>query len=227
MAWKEIDLPNLKRIVRVRDDFQRAKKSQTTRELWEDPDFREKMESIFSSEGHRTKKSEIFKKKWEDSDFREKMESIFSSEDYREKLSNSVQRYLQETVDDRRSKFISKSTQLHGSKYDYSKVEYVNNHTKVTIICPEHGEFSMSPDSHSQGRGCQKCGKNYRYTTAEIIAEFRKVHGDRYDYSKVEYVNSKTAVIVICGAHGEFLQSPTKHKGGQGCPQCAGKRRKG
>lgn len=47
--------------------------------------------------------------------------------------------------------------QTHGSKYDYSKINYVNNRTKVTIICPEHGEFEQTPSNHKNGAGCPHC----------------------------------------------------------------------
>lgn len=55
--------------------------------------------------------------------------------------------------------FIEKARKIHGDKYDYSKAEYINARTKTCIICPKHGEFWQSPDSHNnQKRGCPKCG---------------------------------------------------------------------
>lgn len=53
--------------------------------------------------------------------------------------------------------FIAKARAVYGDKYDYSKVVYVNNRTKVCIICPEHGEFWMTPDNHLRGRRCIYC----------------------------------------------------------------------
>lgn len=47
--------------------------------------------------------------------------------------------------------FINKALKVHNNKYDYSKVNYVNNHTKVCIICPEHGEFWQQPNLHLNG----------------------------------------------------------------------------
>jgi hypothetical protein len=47
---------------------------------------------------------------------------------------------------------------VHGDRYDYSKVRYVKMHTKVTIICKLHGEFTQTPNSHLQGHGCALCG---------------------------------------------------------------------
>lgn len=54
--------------------------------------------------------------------------------------------------------FIERARQVHGDKYDYSKVEYINNTTKVCIICPEHGEFWQAPMGHMAGQGCILCG---------------------------------------------------------------------
>lgn len=55
-----------------------------------------------------------------------------------------------------RDEFITKSKRMHGDKYDYSKVEYKNNKTKVCIICPKHGEFWQEPDNHLRW-GCKHC----------------------------------------------------------------------
>ena len=60
-----------------------------------------------------------------------------------------------------------------------------------------------------------------RKTTEQFISDAIKVHGDRYDYSKVEYVNTHTPVIVICSIHGEFEQIPCDHLHKHGCPHCA------
>ena len=119
--------------------------------------------------------------------------------------------------------FIRRAKEVHGDKYDYSKVEYVNNLTKVCIICPEHGEFWQIAKDHLRGQGCSKCAGKYVPTTEEWIEKAREVHGDRYDYSKTEYVNVKTKVCIICPEHGEFWQNPKHHLNGVGCPKCKGK----
>jgi len=117
--------------------------------------------------------------------------------------------------------FIEKAKQVHGGKYDYSKVEYCKAKEKVCIICPEHGEFWQTPDSHLRGRKCPKCvHQSYKYTTEEFIELSRKVHGYRYDYSKVVYKNRKTPVCIICPEHGEFWQKPQEHIKGFGCQIC-------
>ncbi len=116
-------------------------------------------------------------------------------------------------------KFIIKAKGIHSNKYDYSLVNYVKNNIKIKIICPEHGVFEQLPYAHLNGSGCPYCaGKNF--STEEMIEKFKKVHQDKYDYSKFTYVNNYTKGIIICPEHGEFLQTPNNHKNGNGCPQC-------
>jgi hypothetical protein len=117
--------------------------------------------------------------------------------------------------------FIEKARQIWGDRFDYSKVIYEKSNKKVCVICPIHGEFWITPNSHLRGCGCPKCvGKNK--TTDEIIQEFCKVHGDKYDYSKVKYIDAKTKVCIICHEHGEFWQLPYAHLVmRQGCPKCS------
>ena len=116
--------------------------------------------------------------------------------------------------------FINKAKQIHGDKYDYSKVEYKNKKTKICIICPIHGEFWMTPDKHLQSQGCPKCAKNYKMNTDSFKEKAIKVHGDDYDYSKVEYFGNDKKVCIICKEHGEFWQTPHGHLSGHGCPMC-------
>ena len=120
--------------------------------------------------------------------------------------------------------FISDARCVHGDKYDYSKVEYINANTKVCIICPEHGEFWQTPHSHLNGRGCPLCAKehstNYKNTKEFFIDRATKKHNGKYDYSKVEYVNSSVPVCIICPDHGEFWQTPHNHLNSTGCKKC-------
>lgn len=116
--------------------------------------------------------------------------------------------------------FIREAQSIHHNKYDYSKVEYVNNKTKVCIICPEHGEFSQTPSDHLNGKGCPQCAGNVRCDKDTFIEKAKHIHNDRYDYSKVEYVNAHTKVCIICPEHGEFWQTPNNHLNGNGCPLC-------
>lgn len=116
--------------------------------------------------------------------------------------------------------FIKKAREIHGDRYDYSKVNYVNNETPVCIICPEHGEFWQTPYNHVKGCGCQKCAGVNKSNTEEFVKKAKEIHGDRYDYSNVNYTNSHTVVQIMCPEHGEFLQQPTNHLRGCGCPYC-------
>ena len=125
------------------------------------------------------------------------------------------------------NEFVRKAKEVHGDKYDYSKVEYKKSQEKVCIICPEHGEFWQTPSSHLDGKGCPKCfnerrGQSLKLSREDFIARAREVHGDKYDYSKVNYVNSATKVCITCNEHGEFWQLPSSHLIGQGCPVCGG-----
>lgn len=120
--------------------------------------------------------------------------------------------------------FIEKAKQVHGDKYDYSKVDYINSRTKVCIICSEHGEFWQLGNSHLQGQGCPKCtGRNK--SRLDIIQIFNKVHGNKYDYSEIpNSVKSHEKIPIICPNHGKFLQSVYCHSIGQGCPKCKNER---
>jgi hypothetical protein len=119
--------------------------------------------------------------------------------------------------------FIQIAIDKHGDKYDYSKVDYINNRTKVIIICKEHNEFEQIPASHLYGIGCSKCGKSYNFTTDEYIERARKKHGNKYDYSKVNYINCSSNIIIICKKHGEFKQNAKHHLNGSNCPKCVQK----
>lgn len=119
---------------------------------------------------------------------------------------------------------IQKFKKTHGSKYNYQKVKYLNAHTKVYIICPDHGEFLQEPNSHWNGCGCPKCKSNKLSETfisnqKEFIDKASKIH-PKMIYSQVKYTNSKTKVCIICPDHGEFWQRPANHLSGQGCPYC-------
>ena len=129
--------------------------------------------------------------------------------------------YNQLTTD----KFIEKAKAVHGNEYDYSKVEYVNNHTKVCIICPIHGEFWQTPMKHLANRGCPKCGSINRAlhktsSTSEFIEKAKAIYGDKYNYSKVKYKSSSQKVCIICPKHGQFWQTPNNHLRGHGCTKC-------
>lgn len=121
--------------------------------------------------------------------------------------------------------FIKKARKIHGSNYDYSKVKYINNHTNVEIRCKKHGKFFQRPSKHLSGHGCPKCGiikmaKGISLSQEEFIDKANKIHQGKYDYSNAKYINNREKVKIICPIHGVFLQSPTKHISGHGCPEC-------
>jgi hypothetical protein len=122
-------------------------------------------------------------------------------------------------------KFIIRSIEIHGNKYDYSKVNYKNVDDKVCIVCKEHGEFWQTPYTHMRGYGCIKCAYKNRHqlkSVSTFIEQAKKIHGDKYDYSKVNYLGNKVKVCIICKEHGEFWQTPSCHVlHRHGCKKCA------
>lgn len=188
-----------------------------------------------------------------------------------------------------KNEFVEKAKNVHGDKYNYDNVEYINNRTKVLITCKIHGDFYQTPAAHLLGQNCPKCGiinkanshrtswsdlvdkfklvhgEKYYYepqvfktindsiniicnkhqytfsqriihhlnghgcpicnggrkrTTEMFIIKAKSIHGDRYDYSKVEYVTKEKPVCIICPKHGEFIQKAHDHICGCGCPRC-------
>ena len=121
--------------------------------------------------------------------------------------------------------FILRARAVHGERYNYENVKYVNLTTKVEIVCSTHGSFWQTPSGHFK-YGCWKCSVEYRAdkcrrTKEEFIQQSQSIHGNTYDYSLVDYVNDSTKVKLICPVHGEFLISPTNHLyGKQGCRSC-------
>ena len=125
--------------------------------------------------------------------------------------------------------FIEKANFVHGDKYDYSKTEYINDSTRVCIICPKHGEFWKTPSNHlhkTKPQGCPFCTREmlsfkFKKSNDEFIKEAIAKHGNKYNYSKVEYINGDTDVCIICPEHGEFWQGAYLHLSGCGCSKCS------
>lgn len=129
-------------------------------------------------------------------------------------------------IDYYKNKFILKSNKRHNNKYDYSKVNYVNSIEKVEVICNDHGSFFVRPDAHVRKVGCPHCNGGIKYTTDDFIKKSSVTHSYKYDYSKVEYINSTKKVEILCREHGSFYISPAHHLIGQGCPSCSGVKKK-
>jgi hypothetical protein len=121
--------------------------------------------------------------------------------------------------------FIQRAKEKHGSKYDYSKINYTNARTKVIIICPKHGEFEQIPRGHILGKGCPTCGGSEKLTKHQFLTQADKKHKSKYDYSKTNYINARTKVIIVCPKHGEFEQVPFSHLIGKGCSACSGNKK--
>jgi hypothetical protein len=121
--------------------------------------------------------------------------------------------------------FLDGAKKIHGNKYDYSMTKYIKNETKIDIICPKHGMFKQRPVKHLRGQGCPKCGREHVYynqlSTQSFIEKSRKVHGDKYDYSLVDYIRSNSKVKIVCPVHGVFEQTPNNHIMGMKCIKCA------
>lgn len=115
-------------------------------------------------------------------------------------------------------------------KYDSSLYELVEfkNCMEVTVKCKKCGFLRTTNANNIYRFGCPKCGQErthnlQRLTQEEFIQRAKEQHGDKYDYSKVEYYSYNTPVIITCKIHGDFAQTPGKHLSGQGCPKCIGK----
>lgn len=121
--------------------------------------------------------------------------------------------------------FIERAREVHGNLYDYSMVDYQGLQKKVCLVCPEHGEFWTTPDSHLQGHRCPYCYGKLKLTTEQFLSRTKAVHQGRYDYSKVDYQGLNKKVCIICREHGEFWMTPASHLQGHGCPVCSGTQR--
>lgn len=118
------------------------------------------------------------------------------------------------------NKFLELSTKSHKINYNYENVAFTYRTDKVKIICPIHGEFKQGAYYHAKGGNCPKCVGGRKLDANEFIEKSREVHGNKYDYSKINYVNYSTKVCIICKHHGEFWQTPNNHLFGAGCPSC-------
>lgn len=122
--------------------------------------------------------------------------------------------------------FTERAIKVHGEKYNYDKCIYYSAKENLIITCRKHGDFNQLPFNHLKGKGCMKCrlekaSKKYMFSQEEVISRFKEIHGNRYDYSIVEYNGSKNKIKIICNIHGEFEQYADAHAVGKGCDLCA------
>ena len=122
--------------------------------------------------------------------------------------------------------FIKRAKFVHGDAYDYTKTNFIKSSEKVCITCPKHGDFWQLPFNHLRGAICKKCDNEKKslektMTIDEFIDKAKKIHGDKYDYSKVIYTGIFNKICIVCPEHGDFYQVPNYHLSGNGCPKCA------
>ena len=124
--------------------------------------------------------------------------------------------------------FIKKAKDVHKNIYDYSEVKYLSSTEKVNIKCTVcKNFFKQKPSVHLQGVGCPYCKGTYLYNSKEaFIKKAKNIHGNKYDYSKVDYKNCMTPVEVKCPTHGFFYVKPNHHISSKsGCPFCRSSKR--
>jgi hypothetical protein len=117
--------------------------------------------------------------------------------------------------------FIEKAQKVHGDRFDYSQVDYQGARDDVIVICKEHGPFLIRAGNHLSGQSCAKCSGKAKPELDDLIVRFKEVHGEKYDYSRVRYVNANTKVQIVCPEHGVFEQVAGHHLNGTGCPRCS------
>jgi hypothetical protein len=133
----------------------------------------------------------------------------------------SISKKLTKSYED----FVKEAKKIHNNKYDYSKSLYKGDNIKIEIVCHKHGSFFQIPEKHLIGQGCTKCSIEkgsfkVKDTLESFVIKAEKLHGKKYDYSKVVYKNSWTKIQIVCHKHGSFYQIPDSHLRKSGCPRC-------
>ena len=119
--------------------------------------------------------------------------------------------------------FIEKAKKVHGNKYNYDLVDYINSYTKISLVCERHGLFMQAPTKHLSGNNCPKCA--YTITTEEFVKKVNKVHNNKYDYLSTVFNGTAKKIEINCRIHGSFTQKAQNHLRGGGCPKCANESR--
>jgi hypothetical protein len=143
------------------------------------------------------------------------------------RCNRSVKHEPRKPAEERKEAWLKQAYEKHGDFYDYTKVDFINTKADVTITCPEHGDFSQTPINHSFGGcGCPSCGRqkvssHKTKAHAEWLKDFRRVHGDKYGYTKTRKIKSaRDKITIYCPEHGPFEQAAYCHHNGNGCPTC-------
>jgi hypothetical protein len=121
--------------------------------------------------------------------------------------------------------FINKANKKHNYKYDYSKTIYEKAIKKIIIICELHGEFSQTPNSHLNGRGCFKCGietsRKTRLINKEVFLDrLSKIFGTDRKFILPDEVTTASSINTTCEKHGNYKIKLAKLLIGKECPKC-------
>lgn len=131
----------------------------------------------------------------------------------------------QKARNDYLEEILNKCREKYNNNFTYETSNYISAQDKdsyITITCLKHNvTFKSKPRNHIRHPGCYKCFREAMHNGLEtFIKAAKKVHGDRYDYSKVVYIRANIPVIIICKKHGEFKQNPANHIRSQNCIKC-------
>ena len=122
-----------------------------------------------------------------------------------------------------KEEFIIKAKKIHGDKYNYDSVDYVNSISKVKILCNDcNNTFLLNPNHHLSGVGCSVCANlNKKSNKEEFVKKSKKIYGDKFNYDLVEYIDCKIGVKILCNdCNNIFLRPPNDHLRNKGCLQC-------
>ena len=132
-----------------------------------------------------------------------------------------------------KEEFTRLANNKHNYRYDYYNVEFVNMTTNVSIVCKEHGTFSITPSKHIHGYMCPACGKDERARKTILRNKTGAISQEAFinrciskhpvlNYANTVYSGSNKRITVECTKHGEFNQfvSYFFSKNG-GCQQCS------
>lgn len=118
--------------------------------------------------------------------------------------------------------FIQKCLSLYSDPYDYSSTIYVNNKTEVSINCPSHGEFKITPSNiFRYKRGCSECKRGLEARKLYFLERATTVHGEgTYTYNMDTFTSFNDPVTITCKDHGTYQQTANRHLAGTGCKGC-------
>jgi hypothetical protein len=221
----------------TRNSDSKNKISKSSKSLWNDDDYVRRQSDGFQKWSSSDLASKFYKENYSNSlgawirtneageAISESVKEIWRNrsqeeiDDISKKIIDARNKIDSESLNKRFEHFVRRSKKIHGDKYDYSESNYINATQEIQISCPIHGKFWQKPYVHANGHECPRCS-NSKLTTEEFVYRSKKMHGDKYDYSESNYINSNSHVYIICPIHGKFSQNPQKHLNGHGCCKC-------